>query len=382
MMDKKRIALGSVVMVKSNMIDIDSRMIKEYNTIKRFNSDVTLLCWNREGKKKFSDDYSPIETLNIKAPYGIKYLFLLPIWILYTFFKLLFMKYDVIHVLNFDSYISGILVAKIRKKKIIYEIEDTYIDQISMPSLIRYAILFVDRYLSKFADAIILVDECQIQEFGEITNSNIHVVYDAPPDFSHTFSKNINDSDPFKIYYPGIFFRARKLNIDKIINFVLKTDNVHLTISGYGDMEEEIDLLAKQRPDKITYLGWLESRTKLFQTMYNSDLTFAFKDTSVPLNRYICGSKVFEAMMCSVPIIVNANTSVARKVKEHDCGVVVNAKNQNDVERALIDLINNRQNCKRLGDNGRKAYLQKFHWNIMEKSIEKLYINLLEGGVD
>lgn len=374
--NKSSADLQHIIMLKSNLIDTDNRMIKEYHSLKHFNYAITLLCWNREGKKEISDTYSPLETLNLRAPYGVKYLFLLPLWMLYALVKLLLMKYDYIHAINFDSYIPSLIAARIRSKPIVYEIEDTYVDQISMPIILRRTVLYFDRFLSRFADAIILVDECQLREFNGLPNSNVHVIYDAPPDFACNFIKSNSSDETFKIFYPGIFFRARQLNLDKIIDFVLKTDNVQLTISGYGDMKDEIIELANKAPNKIKYVGWVESRADLFQMMYNSDLTFAFKDIVVPLNRYICGSKVFEAMMCSVPIIVNANTSVAMKVKKHNCGVVVNARNQSEVESALLKLIENRQYCRYLGDNGRRAYMELYRWDIMESKLFSLYQGL------
>ena len=369
--------LHHVVMIKSNLIDIDSRLTKEYYSLKKLHYAVSLLCWNREGKEEISDDYSPIEALNIRSPYGIKSLFLLPIWALYSFIKLLLMKYDIIHVINFDSYIPSLIAAKIRGKPIIYEIEDTYEDQILMPNFIREIVLGIDRHLSKFADAIILVDECQLREFGDIPNSNVHIIYDSPPDFAQTFTELNSDDGIFKILYPGVFFRARKLNIDKIIEFVLKHDNIQLTLCGYGDMKDELIQLANERPDKIRYLGWIPSRVTVFQLLHDSDLTFAFKDTSIPLNRYICGSKIFEAMMCSVPIIVNANTSVSMKVRKNNCGIVINVKNESEVESALLKLIGDRQYCRSLGENGRRAYSELYRWDIMEDELYAIYKKLL-----
>ena len=377
--NKSSTDLQHIIMLKSNLIDTDNRMIKEYHSLKHFNYAITLLCWNREGKRDISDAYSPLETLNLRAPYGVKYLFLLPMWMLYAFIKLLLMEYDYIHAINFDSYIPSLIAARIRGKPIVYEIEDTYVDQISMPVILQRTVLYFDRFLSRFADAIVLVDECQLREFNGLSNPNVHVIYDAPPDFACNFTKSNSNDETFKIFYPGIFFRARQLNLDKIIDFVLKTDNVQLTISGYGDMKDEIIELANKAPNKIKYVGWVESRADLFQMMYNSDLTFAFKDIVVPLNRYICGSKVFEAMMCSVPIIVNANTSVAMKVKKHNCGVVVDARNQSEVESALLKLIGDRQYCRHLGENGRRAYMELYRWDVMESKLFSLYQRLKHG---
>jgi len=367
---------AKVVMVKSNLINIDTRLTKEYSALRKLNCNVALLCWNRE-KKDLLGEYSQIETLNLRAPYGVSGIFLLPIWELYVLVKLLVEDYDVVHVVNFDSFIPSLVAAKIKGKSIIYEIEDTYEDQIRLPSPLRELIFRIDKYLLKFADAIILVDNCQIQEFRGLSNPNVHVIYDSPPDASHTFSDRSPEESIFKIFYPGVLFRARRLNIDAVIEFVMKTDNVQLTISGYGDMVDQINQLAERMPDKIRYVGWIPDRETLFQMMHNSDATFVLKDPSIPLNKYICGSKIFEAMMCSIPVIVNRGTSAAKKVKESNCGLIVDVSDENDLHNALLRLINDQKYKEQLGINARKAYDQVYHWMIMEEKLLRLYSDLL-----
>jgi glycosyltransferase involved in cell wall biosynthesis len=365
-----------VVMVKSNLIDIDTRLTKEFSTLQKLGCTVDLLCWNRE-KKCLSDDYSRIKTLNLKAPYGIKSVFLLPIWELYILVKLLVGDYDIIHVINFDSYMPSLVAAKIRRKPIVYEIEDTYEDQIPLPTLLRELILRIDKCLLKFADAVILVDDHQIHEFRGLSNPNIHIVYDSPPDVSHLFSDRDSKDAIFRIFYPGVLFRARRLNIDTIIEFVLKTDNVQLTISGYGDMVDDLTQLAEKMPGKIKYIGWIPDRESLFQIMHSSDITFVLKDTAIPLNKYICGSKIFEAMMCSIPVVVNRGTSAALKIKKHNCGVLVDANSKEEVEQALRDLIEDPDTRRQLGRNARKAYEELYHWHIMEERIYNIYKGIL-----
>jgi glycosyltransferase involved in cell wall biosynthesis len=111
--------------------------------------------------------------------------------------------------------------------------------------------------------------------------------------------------------------------------------------------------------------------------MHDADITFALKDPSVPLNRYICGSKLFEAMMCSIPIIVNKNSSAALKVKKHNCGIVVDANDQFEIELALIMFIKNPALREQLGNNGRRTYETIYDWDFMEERIQHVYKNAL-----
>ncbi|MGA2121744.1 MAG: glycosyltransferase family 4 protein [Methanoregula sp.] len=351
--------------------------MKEYDTLKKFGYDVALLCWNRERKSDLGDYHLKIQPLNLKGPYGIKSLILLPIWNLFVLYKLMVCEYDIIHVINFDSYLPSLIASKIRRKVVIYEIEDTYEDQIKLPTIIRIFSLGFDKFFLKFADGIILVDECQINEFKGLGHPNIQIVYDSPPDMSRKFQQKMTDKKTFTIFYPGVLDKARMLNLNLIIQLVEKMDSVHLIISGYGDQVEDIKNKSATMPEKMKYIGWIPDRQEMFNMMHDADITFALKDPSVPLNRYICGSKLFEAMMCSIPIIVNKNSSAALKVKKHNCGIVVDANDQFEIELALIMFIKNPALREQLGNNGRRTYETIYDWDFMEERIQHVYKNAL-----
>ena len=81
-------------------------------------------------------------------------------------------------------------------------------------------------------------------------------------------------------------------------------------------------------------------------------------------------------MMCAKPIIVNDSTSVADKVREENCGLVVPYGDYEALKEAVLTLKNNPELCKELGENGRRAYDTKYNWKIMEKRLLDLYASL------
>jgi glycosyltransferase involved in cell wall biosynthesis len=87
------------------------------------------------------------------------------------------------------------------------------------------------------------------------------------------------------------------------------------------------------------------------------------------------GNKLFEAMMFGVPIITNVAKGV---VSETDCGVIVDYEDTEHIKEAIIMLRDNPDLRKRLGTNGRKAFLEKYNWNIMEERLYTVYDNLLK----
>ena len=124
----------------------------------------------------------------------------------------------------------------------------------------------------------------------------------------------------------------------------------------------------------IKYLGYLE-HTQVLAIETNSDAMVALYNLNAyAQNKYVMGNKLFEAMMCGVPIITNVATDI---VNETQCGMIVDYNDIDQIKQALIILRDNPELRKKLGDNGRKAFLQKYNWNAMEQKLYKIYEQLL-----
>jgi len=160
----------------------DPRLIK-INLMLSTKYKVSLLGWDREFTKRkcLKDEKIPI--LHLRTIYlGFQRALLFPWWWLFIIYVLIKYNYDAVHVINLPSLLPSILICKIKKKKIIYDIEDSYIDQNELPNIIRTMGLNFEKFLTKFCDGVVLVDEIQQKEYGKILSKNIEIVYDSPPD--------------------------------------------------------------------------------------------------------------------------------------------------------------------------------------------------------
>jgi glycosyltransferase involved in cell wall biosynthesis len=91
-------------------------------------------------------------------------------------------------------------------------------------------------------------------------------------------------------------------------------------------------------------------------------------------HKYGMANKILEAMMCGLPIITNIAHEI---VKDTGCGIIVEYDNVEQIRKAIISLRDNRELRKKLGNNGRKAFLEKYNWTTMEKKLYKIYEDLL-----
>jgi glycosyltransferase involved in cell wall biosynthesis len=359
-----------VVLVKTNLVDIDPRLIKEMKSLLKGGYDITLISWDRECKSKIRDknpkEYKDL-IFRLKAPTGPKILPLLPLWWCFVFTQLFVSTWDVVHIINMDSIIPASLIAKLKRKPIIYEMHDTYEDHIVLPKPVRSFALRIDKLFMKLSNAVIIVDESRIQELNGIPNKNVIVIYNAPED---TKFKSITHRKPFLIFYAG--YLARNRSIEKVLAAVKDLEDVDITIAGFGELVPEIKSFTSNFPDKITFVGKIPYSEVLERTS-SADLLFSLYDPRIPLNRYASSNKLFEAMMCNKPIIVSKGTSMDKIVEQEICGLVVDCQNVDMIKYAIIQLKNNPELCIQLGNNGRRAFEKKYSWNIMEKKLFDLY---------
>ena len=369
------------IIIRANLLDREVRATKIIKTLTNSDYLVTLISWDRGIKASRSErqeagNFHREIRLKFKAPWGNKVLLFLPIWWCFIFFQLMVTKWDIAHTIQIISLPPTVIAGKLKKKPVIYDMLDTYEDTIPLPKVIRNTCVKIDKLFMWLASSVILADEAQIEEVGGIPNSKVVAIYDSPDTvdkINHSHQKN----DIFTLFFAGLLFSGKKLNLDKMFTAIKDIEGVKIIIAGFGDLVDEIKEWSHKMPDKVQFIGEI-THAEVLERSAKADLLFVLRDPIVPVNKYICGSKVLEAMMCSTPILVNKGTSTTNKVIEENCGLVVDAKNVEEIKEAIIKLRNNPELCEALGANARKAYEQRYSWEIMEKKLLDMYSHLLD----
>ncbi|MEA3294536.1 MAG: glycosyltransferase family 4 protein [Euryarchaeota archaeon] len=369
-------------MIRSNPIDPDIRIIKEAQTLADAGYDVNILGWDREKKHPKIECRSNflIHRIKLKAPFGIKIIFYLPLWWIYEFIWLLKEKWDIVHASDFDTFIPALIAAKIKKKPIIYDIYDFYADVVTLPKLLRWITAKIDKFFMKFASAVIIVDKSILKQIGGYINNYVVIIMNTPQDIFKNIkieTKPDNEKDVFTIFYLGGIYKTRYPNLDKIILSIKGMKGVELIIGGYAD-DNTINELKKNMENikNAKFIGKITDEEAIKYTI-KADLLFALYDPSGLSNRYLSPNKLFEAMMYAKPILVSENSTMAEIVRENNYGIVVNCRDVKEIKEAIIKLKNNPGLCEQLGKNARKAYDKNYNWQIMEQRLLDLYDKLL-----
>ncbi|NQE46659.1 Trehalose synthase [ANME-1 cluster archaeon GoMg2] len=97
-----------------------------------------------------------------------------------------------------------------------------------------------------------------------------------------------------------------------------------------------------------------------------------------PIPRYInaVSIKVFEYMLCGLPVVASNFPELRKVVKEADCGILVDPTNVDEITDAILYLLEHPEEAKRMGENGRRAVEENYNWEQMEEKLLKLYEGL------
>lgn len=354
----------------------DPRLKKEMESLIKNGYDVEVIMWER-GWPFVNDKNILIKSLKINAPAGdIRAILFFPIWLLFLSIWLFRLKWDVVHAVNFDTYILSLLAAKIKKKPIVYDIFDFYGDM--MPGLLRNIIVRLDRFFLPFSDVLILADDSRIEQIGGKIHKNIYTINNSPTDdLFKTKHDSPKDKKSFRIFVGGKIVEERCL--DLVISTVSEMDDVELIIRGLCDetgFKQQILQLGQKFENVDLYLDGVPYQEIIKGTM-SADLTIALYDPDIPNNKYASPNKLFEAMASEIPIIVNENTSMANIVKNENCGVIIPFRNKEALKESISCLKEDRDLQQKLGNNGRKAYENKYKWTIMEERLINIYNQVL-----
>ncbi len=202
--------------------------------------------------------------------------------------------------------------------------------------------------------------------------------------------KNLPEADSFRSQYPetvgkSIILHFGRLNFKKGLDILSsafakvarRRDDAHLVLSGpdnegYG--EKVRDWLHREGVlDRATFTGMLTGEDKL-SILKDADV-FALPSYSENF-----GISVVEAMACGVPVVISDKVNIWREVVAGGAGRVApcNADRFADI---ILDLLDNPEMAKQMGDKGKTLVKKRFQWSDVALVLENAYRSIISGQI-
>jgi glycosyltransferase involved in cell wall biosynthesis len=369
-----------VVVRTANSIIYDPRVRKIIGSLRKKYS-ISALGWNRDSvsREKINNYISKVELFNLKTSFWKPSLlrilirlviFFPPFWV-WVFTKLSVSRPKVVHACDLDSVLPCYIYTTLFRRKLVFDVFDRYA-MTFIPSKFKtfYSVVnFSEEFFSEKADVLITVSDKVMKTFQRKPKRCVTIM-NCPEDYpsSKTLSEKYKTSI-HRLVYTGPIKHGRAL--ENMILVIKDLDNIELIVAG-PVIDKELFQQILAIPN-MKYAGYLDPRAAI-DLEASANVMIALYDPNVTWNSITIPNKIFEAMMCGIPVISNVCQDL---INELHCGIVVDYHNVDQIRETIIKLNDNPGLRKRLGDNGRKAFLEKYNWNVMEQRLYEVYEDLL-----
>ncbi len=371
-----------VIIVRGCEPSFDVRVGKIADSLAALGCEVLVLGWDRSGSAPRHEQtrFGSVQRVRIRAGSGsgIRLLpKLLGFW-LRVGVILTRERFDAVHACDFDALFPCLVVARIKRKRLVYDMFDFYAEGPNVPSPLRWLVRKLDRVGMRLADHLVVVDPVRLVYLPESCRKRARVIYNTPPDrLEWTRTADVpriprRQPGVFRVVYSGSLLPGRF--ILEMATAIGGLSRCEMVIAGFGpdwfrrQLAHHVESLGNVR-----YLGSLSSFEESIYLESTADMLFALYDTSIPNNRTMSANKLFEAFMLAKPIVVNRGTSMEDKVEQAGAGLVVDPGTLAELREATTRLQNDPGLALELGRAGRVAYDKHFRWSAMEGVLAEVY---------
>jgi len=389
------------IIVPNHHERLSPRVLNEVKTLLANGYTIKIFNWDRGRNFPKDNGDKRLYIENIRMPFrGIsKFLKLFCFFFLYIklFKKLQKEKFDIVHCPNLAFLPLSLLLAKIKKAKLVYDAYDFYsIDVVKkaphfLRSLLQTIIEWGENKLIKHVDYVLIIDSANdllLKRYRKF-NSNIKVINNVPylnlkPELgqvSHLSRKY--EGNKVLIYIGGIAVDKGSIKSIEAFNLVKKTiPNVKLIFIGNfldGSEKNFIECVKRLRMQQcIELIDWLPYE-KMLAYLKIADVGLAlYQPTTRHLISRRNARKIFTYMLCSLPVVTSDFGEIGKVVKEEKCGILVDPTNAKDIANVVIYLLKNPEQAKRMGRNGRLAVEKKYNWELEKLKLLEAYKKLAD----
>ncbi len=340
---------------------------------------VDCFVWDRQ------DDFQPSVTSDrvryvkcgVRAGYyNLATLFKLLLFQWWLFYKLMTSRCDVIHAIDLDTGLPGLLAARLKGKKFVYQCLDPYYSALpgNWPHFLAGLARWLENRVVSAADLFIITDLLRMPQHEGAKPRQVIEVANVP-----TLPENSpSPSSPgiFTVGYLGSLVEGRNLLTVIEACGELEKEGVRLVIGSFGPLEGQIEAKVRLWPN-VSFRKWIPSYEKMLEEESTFDLFFHITDPVNESQKWVSPNKLFEAMAFGRPIIVGKETLAARRVENFGNGVAVTYGSRKELQDAILWLKRNPDIAREMGEKGRAEFQRNWRPEIMEKRLLDTYGQIL-----
>jgi len=374
-----------VVMLLTNPFKPDPRVYKEAKSLAKHGYDVYIIAWDREGKHPKFEEKEGFKVIRVgpRAPYGMRMVSKLPIFYLHALKEILKLKPAVLHTHDFDTALLGFLFKLFKGVSWVYDIHDLYFTFPFLSAergtlfvrLVKWIIKQIDLFLAKCADFVIVPTQSiggryeGLREYyvkNGVVKKKIITIWNVPDlsTFLNFPRLKLRKSKKFTIGFIG--------SQRTVSNFLALFEAIRDEASSYkilfvgmGKRTHFLKKIVKERYPEldVEFIDHVDYR--VIPNYYHlCDVVYSCYPMTENVKRGV-SSKIFEAAVLGIPVIVNEGSLSSDFIRRYKCGVCVDIDSVFDLKEKIMLARNLRFNLR--------VIREKWNWKNMESRLIQMY---------
>ena len=379
--------MPSVSMFLANPFKPDLRVKKEALSLQRAGYEVRVLSWDRECRFPQHEGIDGVKVTRIRvaAPYG-RFLPLVPGFFLFYLnlvLKSIRVNIDAVHCHDMDTLLPGLLVSRLKRAVLVYDMHESYPDFISTfaPRGLVWLLRLAEPMLIRRTDLVIATSSMIADIAARAGAGKVIVVMNCfdplPPlaDEAREIRRSLIREDELLIVYVGGLFAGRGL--EEVVEAVSMVDGVKLFMGGYGPLEGDLRSLAAKlgAADKVIFGGEIDpANVPAYDAA--ADVLLAMYKATDPNNVLTIPNKLFESIAAAKPIIVSNIGEKSRLVSAEGNGIVVDPSDVGAIAQAFRTLKGDPRGYEAMASSAKRCQ-ERYSWARMAAILNEGYAAVL-----
>ena len=290
---------------------------------------------------------------------------------------------DVYHFHDPELLPIGVMLKLLTRAKVSYDVHEDVPEQILtkhwIPTFLRrpIAVTFnlAEKLLAKGLDGIVVATEGIAEKFRRLNPIVIHNCPDLTM-LPNPSPAPREGKEKVLVYVGGISRLRGAFEMIRALEHLAHIGGLRLDLIGRFDPPElEQELQALPGYQRARFLGWMEPED-VYKHLAESDIGLVCLH---PKPRFVVAwpVKLFEYMAAGLPVIASNFPLWKEIVEGNKCGLCVDPLNPKEIAKAIEYLLTHPEEARRMGENGRRAVLEKYNWEQESEKLLAVYEELL-----
>ncbi|MEN8124248.1 MAG: glycosyltransferase [Bacteroidota bacterium] len=297
------------------------------------------------------------------------------------FFKLIFLKSDVLLANDLDTLLPNFLISKMLSKKLVYDSHElfTEVPELITRPKIRDFWLQIEKYIFPKLKNVYTVNKKIADFYEKKYKIPVKIIRNIPPKLSDI---KIDDNLSYKIKGDKkmLIFQGSGINIDRgaeeAVQMMQYVNNSVLYIIGSGDVIKNLkELIIDYNLENKVFIKNKMPYNDLMEYTKIADLGITL-DKGTNLNyEYSLPNKVFDYVKAQIPILTSNREVVSKIVSENNIGFVCKTHNP----KKLAEIVNTILFDEELNKNWKmnlKKVAEIYTWENESEKLKEIFKNI------